>query len=206
MALVVVPSAKPNNVLWGGWDSAEWARLDFVTLPVVQGCLVPGLHVLELLLVQHFRCFLCCRPIKSTDQVLAVLPASNAAGALLLCFLVQGLFYSGPIVSQVDVGFCQEGRFVSAPLIERVCCPAPLMEVGQSGCHGSFDAVPLVCFAAELVADGDPGLLDMLDVIHWPVGDEGVQGSYVMDDHLVPRISKFLLGLVIDDVLQSPLV
>ena len=142
-----------------------------------------------------FAAFLGCRPIESTDQVLAVLPASNAAGALLLCFMVQGLFYSGPIVSQIDVGFCHESRFVSVPLIERVCCPAPLMEVGQSGCQGSFDAVPLVCFAAELVADGDPGLFDMLDVVHWPVGDEGVQGSDVMDRSLGPPDLQISAGL-----------
>ena len=206
MALVVVPSAKPHNVLWGGWDSAERARLDFVTFPVVQGCLVPCFHVLELLLVQDFCCFLGCRPIESTDQILTVLPASNAAGALLLCFMVQSLFYSGPIISQIDVGFGHESRFVSVPLIERVCCPAPLIEVGQSGCQGSLDAVPLVGFVAELVADGDPGLFDMLDVVQRPVCDEGVQGSDVMDNHLVTWISKFLLGLVIDDVLQTPLV
>ena len=46
----------------------------------------------------------------------------------------------------------------------------------------------------------------MLDVISRPLGDEGVQCPDVVDDHLVPGISKFLADLIIDDVLQPPLM
>ena len=119
---------------------------------------------------------------------------------------MQGLLDGGPVISQIDVGFGHESCFAPVPLVKRVGSPAPLMEVSQGCCKGPFDIVPLMGFAPELVSDGDPCLFHMLDMIIRPVGDEAVQCPDVVDDHLVPGISKFLADLIVDDVLQSPLM
>ena len=66
MALVVVPGAQPYYVLWCCRDPAQGAWFDLVALPVVDGVPV----------------------VETTDQVLTVFLASEAAGSLLLCFLV----------------------------------------------------------------------------------------------------------------------
>ena len=54
MTFMVVPGAEPYYVLWGGWYLAKWARFDFLSVTVVDGSLVPGLHVLELLFGENF--------------------------------------------------------------------------------------------------------------------------------------------------------
>ena len=62
----------------------------------MDGCLVPCLHVLNLLLGETLGCLPGGGPVKATDQILAVLPATKSAGALLLCLLVQGLLNGLP--------------------------------------------------------------------------------------------------------------
>ena len=46
----------------------------------------------------------------------------------------------------------------------------------------------------------------MLDVISRPVVEESVEGSDMVKDHLISRISKLLADLIVDDVLEASLV
>ena len=89
MALVVVPGAKPHDVLWGCWYLAQRACFDLVALSVVNGCLVPSPHVLDLLFWEQFGCLLGRRPVESADQILTVFPARKSTGSLLLCLMVE---------------------------------------------------------------------------------------------------------------------
>ena len=66
--------------------------------------------------------------------------------------------------------------------------------------------VPLVGFGPEVVPNGEPCLLHMLDVICRPVVEEGVQCPDVVDNHLVTWIAEFVADLVVDDVLQPSLM
>ena len=54
--------------------------------------------MVDLLLGQDFRGFGGDGPIDAADQVLAVSLASQPAGPLLLCFMVEGLFDGRPII------------------------------------------------------------------------------------------------------------
>ena len=161
--------------------------------------------MVDLLLGQDFRGFGGYGPIDAADQVLAVSLASQPAGPLLLCFMVEGLFDGRPIILHIDVGLCHEGSFMPVPLINGVSRPAPFFEVGKGGCHGSFHLVPGVLLFVDLVADGNPGLFDVLDVVVWPMVDQGVESPDVMDDDLVTWVSILFGVLVIDDISQSPM-
>ena len=108
-------------------------------------------------------------------QALAILPAGNSAGSLLLGFPMQGLLNGGPIILEIDLGLGHKSCLRSAPLVKCLGGPSPLLEIGQSGCHWALDMVPLVCFGPELIPNGEPCLLHVLDVISWPVVEEGVQ-------------------------------
>ena len=77
--LVVVPGAKPHNVLRCCRNIAPWACLDLVSLSVVDCSLVPSPHVLDLLLWKDLGCFLCRGPVEPTDQILTVLSARKSA-------------------------------------------------------------------------------------------------------------------------------
>ena len=105
MALVVVPSAKPYNVLGCCWNIAQRASLDLVALPVVYGCLVPGLEVLALNAGNFFVGLSSNSPIKSAGQVLTVLSGREPVGTLLLGFVAKCGFNCVPLVSEVEVGF-----------------------------------------------------------------------------------------------------
>ena len=107
--------------------------------------------------------------------------------------------------SCIDVGLCHEGCFTPVPLIDGVSRIVPFFEVGKGGCHGSFHLVPGVLLFVDLVADGNPGLFDVLDVVVWPMVDQGVESPDVMDDDLVTWVSILFGVLVIDDISQSPM-
>ena len=104
MSLVVVPGAEPHDVFWGGWDLAKWARFDFLAVTIVDGCLIPGPHVLKLLLGEDFGGLFGSLPVEAAHQVLAVLPICQSAGALLLGFPMKRLLNGVPFVLQVDMG------------------------------------------------------------------------------------------------------
>lgn len=172
----------------------------------MDGRLVPGLYVLELLFGENFCGLFRRHPVESTHQALAVLPAGKSAGSWLLGFPMKGLFNGGPIVLEIDMGFSHKCCLRSVPLVERLGGLSPFMEIGKSGCHWALDMVPLVWFSPEVVPNGEPCLLHVLDVICWPVVEEGVQCPDVVDDHLVTWIAKFVADLIVDDVLQPSLV
>ena len=66
--------------------------------------------------------------------------------------------------------------------------------------------VPWVLVFMDLVSERDPCLFHVLDVVLWPLGEQGVECPDVMNDHLVPRVCILLVVLVIDDVCQPTLV
>ena len=72
------------------------------------------------------------------------------------------------------MGFCHESGFMAVPLVQVGSHPSPFSEVGQSGGHGSFHVVPGVLMFVYLVAECDPCLLDVLDMVGRPMGNEGV--------------------------------
>ena len=158
------------------------------------------------MLRKHFGCLLGRRPVEPTDQVLAVFPAGKPTGTLLLCFMMECLLNGGPVILQIDVGFGHEGRFTTVPMVEIVSGPAPFVEVGQGGCHWPFHMVPLMLLFVKLVAYGDPCLLDVLDMVSGPIGDQGVQSPDVVKDHLISWISKLVADLIIDDILEASLM
>ena len=88
MALVVVPGAKPHDVLWCCRYLAQRACFDLLALSVVECRLVPSPYVLDLLFWEQFGCLLGRSPIEPTDQILTVFPARKSTGSLLLCFMV----------------------------------------------------------------------------------------------------------------------
>ena len=96
----------------------------------MQGCLVPGLQVLDLWFGEHFGSFFGRGPVQPTDQVLAVFLAGKSACPLLLCFLVKCVFDGCPVILQVDVGFGHESRFMAMPLVDGLGRPSPFFQVG----------------------------------------------------------------------------
>ena len=58
----------------------------------------------------------------------------------------------------------------------------------------------------ELVADVQPCLFDVLDVVWGPVVDQSVESSDVVDDDLIPWVSELFVVLVVDDVCQPTLM
>ena len=118
--------------------------------------------------------------------------------------MVEDSFNGRPVVLQIDVGFCHEGRFM--PLVDGVRRPTPFLEVCQGGSHWSLDVVPGALLRVELVADVQPRLFDVLDVVWGPVVDQSVESSDVVDDDLIPWVSELFVVLVIDDVCQPTLM
>ena len=88
--------------------------------------------------------------------------------------MLECLLNGGPVILHVDVGFGHEGSFMSMPVVEVVCCPSPFFEVGQRGCHGALHVVPGMLLFMDLVADGEPCLFDVLNMVGWPMAKEGV--------------------------------
>ena len=140
----------------------------------MNGCLVPSPHVLDLLFREQFCCLLGRSPVEPADQILTVFPARKSAGPLLLCLKGECLLDCGPVILHVDVGLCHESCFMSMPLVDVVRRPSPFPEVCQSGCHGSFHVVPRVLLFVDLVAECEPSLFDVLDMVGRPMGNEGV--------------------------------
>ena len=66
--------------------------------------------------------------------------------------------------------------------------------------------VPGVLVLVHLVPEGDPCLLNVLAVVCWPMGDEGMKSFDVLDHHLVRWVGKFRADLVIDDILEPTLM
>ena len=106
-----------------------------------------------------------------------------------------------PIILHVDVCFSHESCFMSVPVVEVLGRPTPFFEVRQCGGHGSFYVVPWVLLLVYLLPQVDPGLLDVWSGLVGPMGEECVQGLDVMENHLVPWVTKFRADLVIDDIL-----
>ena len=158
------------------------------------------------MLGEYFGGLFGCLPVEAAHQVLAVLPICQAAGALLLGFPMKRLFNGVPVVLQIDMGFRHESCLLAMPLVECLGGPSPFMEISKRGCHWALDMVPLVRFGPEVVPNGEPCLLHMLDVICRPVVEESVQCPDVVDDHLVTWIAEFVADLVVDDVLQPSLM
>ena len=150
--------------------------------------------MLDLLLWEGSRRFGGDGPVQPTDQILTVPFTGQPAGPLLLCLMVEGSFNGRPVVLQIDVGFCHEGRFMPVPLVDGIRRPTPFLEVCQGGSHWSLDVVPGVLLLVDLVTDAQPCLFDVLDVVWGPVVDQGVQSPDVVDDDLVSWVSELFVG------------
>ena len=112
---------------------------------------------------------------------------------------MQGLLNGRPVIVHVDVGFSHEGGFVSVPVVEIVRGPSPFLEI-------ALHMIPEVLVLAQLVSEGDPGLLDVLAGVCGKMGDEGMQSPDVLDHHLISWVAKFHADLVVNDILEATLV
>ena len=102
--------------------------------------------------------------------------------------------------------FSHEGRFISVPVIETLGLPSPFKEIRNCGCQRALGMVPRVLLFPNLSLEFQPCLLHMSQVLRRPMGDECVEGLYMLEYHLISWVHVLVLVLVVHHISETSCV